>query len=195
MSLQTAIAGLQSAISTQVTALQTVNVSLQTNIAGLQSAISTQATALQTVNVSLQTNIAGLQSAISTQAIAFQTMNVSLQTAIVGLQSATNLTSILTANITDLQLLLANSITRIGSTEVQLSVLAQCLSSPCQHGGSCTIINNTHSCACTDGFSGRNCEVVVPCPANCKPSTCGGDIGVFSNTSWLNVSGTWGGLF
>ena len=35
---------------------------------------------------------------------------------------------------------------------------AECASSPCQNGGSCTDIVNGHTCNCVDGYDGPNCE-------------------------------------
>ena len=33
-----------------------------------------------------------------------------------------------------------------------------CLSSPCQNGGTCTDAVNSYTCACVDGWAGTNCE-------------------------------------
>ena len=34
----------------------------------------------------------------------------------------------------------------------------ECVSSPCQNGGSCTDVVNGHTCNCVDGYDGPNCE-------------------------------------
>jgi hypothetical protein len=38
------------------------------------------------------------------------------------------------------------------------SDINECLPSPCQHGGKCLDLINTHKCHCLDGFTGTNCE-------------------------------------
>ena len=36
----------------------------------------------------------------------------------------------------------------------------ECDSYPCQHGGTCTDEMNDYTCNCTEGFEGKNCEMV-----------------------------------
>lgn len=46
----------------------------------------------------------------------------------------------------------------------------ECLSQPCQHGGSCiqpTI--NMYRCMCTPGYTGTNCEQIIN---NCASNPC-----------------------
>jgi hypothetical protein len=44
-----------------------------------------------------------------------------------------------------------------------------CADAPCQNGGTCTDGDNTHTCACVNGFSGANCETDVD---SCAASPC-----------------------
>nr|XP_022309346.1 uncharacterized protein LOC111115062 [Crassostrea virginica] len=44
-----------------------------------------------------------------------------------------------------------------------------CNPNPCQNGGTCKISGNTYTCACTNGFTGTNCEQISACEPNpCK---------------------------
>lgn len=57
-----------------------------------------------------------------------------------------------------------------------------CESSPCQNGGVCNPLEAGHSCACPQGYSGRNCEFFGydcdsdPCQngGSCQPLDAGG---------------------
>ncbi|KAK2139083.1 hypothetical protein LSH36_2045g00004 [Paralvinella palmiformis] len=44
-----------------------------------------------------------------------------------------------------------------------------CYTEPCSNGGSCTEVPVGHSCTCTSGFTGTNCETVL---RNCDSSPC-----------------------
>jgi hypothetical protein len=37
----------------------------------------------------------------------------------------------------------------------------ECLSSPCQNGGTCTDDVNGYTCACDAGYTGTNCETGI----------------------------------
>ena len=34
----------------------------------------------------------------------------------------------------------------------------ECLSAPCQNGGTCTDLINAYNCTCEEGYEGTNCE-------------------------------------
>ena len=39
-----------------------------------------------------------------------------------------------------------------------LSEIDECLSSPCDNGGTCTDLLDGYSCTCVDGYTGSHCE-------------------------------------
>ena len=47
---------------------------------------------------------------------------------------------------------------------------ADCLSSPCQNGGSCFSYNDGYRCNCAQGYTGAHCENAVP--SSCVPNPC-----------------------
>lgn len=48
------------------------------------------------------------------------------------------------------------------------------MSDPCDNGGTCNYLNNTYSCICKEGFTGKFCEdEVVTCNFTClNNGTC-----------------------
>ena len=60
----------------------------------------------------------------------------------------------------------------------------ECVTRPCQNGGSCTNLEGDYQCRCGDGFTGKNCQFRMgvsqctpnPCPDNliCADNNVGG---------------------
>ena len=42
-----------------------------------------------------------------------------------------------------------------------------CESNPCEHGGTCTDMEEEYSCACESGFTGSECETDTWCHISC----------------------------
>ncbi|XP_070567305.1 uncharacterized protein [Ptychodera flava] len=50
----------------------------------------------------------------------------------------------------------------------------ECLSSPCQNGGTCQDLLSSYKCNCPDGYSGTNCETNIQNPVIPGESICSG---------------------
>ncbi|KAK2160092.1 hypothetical protein LSH36_140g00016 [Paralvinella palmiformis] len=73
------------------------------------------------------------------------------------------------------------------------SDIDECLSSPCQNGGTCTDEVNGYSCTCVAGFTGTNCETNIdeclssPCQ---NGGTCTDEVNGYSCTCVAGFTGT-----
>ena len=47
---------------------------------------------------------------------------------------------------------------------VRFADIDECLSAPCQNGGSCTDAVNSYTCACAPGYMGPECQTSKCCP-------------------------------
>ncbi|XP_022111573.1 tyrosine-protein kinase receptor Tie-1-like isoform X2 [Acanthaster planci] len=63
-------------------------------------------------------------------------------------------------------------------------VTSPCSSSPCQHGGTCSVQGSTFSCNCQYPYSGSTCEIFIPCSTSpCQHGgTCSAQGSTFSCT-------------
>lgn len=73
-------------------------------------------------------------------------------------------------------------------TNICIPDIDECISSPCQNGGSCQGLTAAYKCNCDHGFTGLNCEIGRTCKLilTIRMETVFGDIAIKFSKTWQN---------